>query len=115
MDAIHPGPDKSELTPARSAQSSAMAQLMIDSIHDYAVFMLDPAGNVLSWNIGAARIMGYATNEIIGFETINDTFGHAAGDRALQLVVEQMSGQLRGNRNRVVTAPIVCGSAISRG
>lgn len=53
-------------TANRAAQNSAMAQLMIDSIHDYAVFMLDPAGHVLSWNIGARRIMGYADDEIIG-------------------------------------------------
>lgn len=44
----------------------AMAQLMIDSIHDYAVFMIDPDGAVLSWNTGATRIMGYASHEIIG-------------------------------------------------
>lgn len=50
----------------RATQSSAMAQLMIDSIHDYAVFMLDPTGNILTWNIGARRIMGYVEPEIIG-------------------------------------------------
>ncbi len=44
----------------------AMAQLMIDSIHDYAVFMIDPDGAVLSWNAGATRIMGYVSHEIIG-------------------------------------------------
>ncbi|MGE5477411.1 MAG: diguanylate cyclase [Bacteroidales bacterium] len=50
----------------RATQNSAMAQLMIDSIHDYAVFMLDPAGRVLSWNIGARRILGYQDSDIIG-------------------------------------------------
>lgn len=50
----------------RATQNSAMAQLMIDSIHDYAVFMLDPAGRVLSWNIGARRILGYEDGDIIG-------------------------------------------------
>jgi len=46
--------------------NDAMAQLMIDSIRDYAVFMLDPEGCVLSWNTGAMRIMGYASQEIVG-------------------------------------------------
>ncbi len=65
-DANHPGADKPAPASDRSARNGAMAQLMIDSIHDYAVFMLDPAGNVLNWNIGAKRIMGYAADEIIG-------------------------------------------------
>jgi diguanylate cyclase (GGDEF)-like protein/PAS domain S-box-containing protein len=65
-NANHPGLGKPMSDSDCSAQNSAMAQLMVDSIHDYAVFMLDPMGNVLSWNIGATRIMGYAANEIIG-------------------------------------------------
>jgi diguanylate cyclase (GGDEF)-like protein/PAS domain S-box-containing protein len=58
--------DTSKSIRKNSAQNSAMAELMINSIHDYAVFMLDPTGNVLSWNIGASRIMGYDAHEIIG-------------------------------------------------
>jgi diguanylate cyclase (GGDEF)-like protein/PAS domain S-box-containing protein len=50
----------------RSAQSGAMAQLMIDSIRDYAVFMIDTDGRVLSWNTGARRIMGYTAHEVMG-------------------------------------------------
>lgn len=65
-DVNHPGPGTPPPAADRSAQNSAMAQLMIDSIRDYAVFMLDPAGNVLTWNIGATRIMGYGVDEIIG-------------------------------------------------
>jgi len=41
-------------------------QLMIDSVRDYAIFMLDPNGHVASWNRGAQRIKGYTANEIIG-------------------------------------------------
>lgn len=33
---------------------------------DYAIFMLDPAGVVASWNLGAERINGYTADEIIG-------------------------------------------------
>ena len=50
----------------QTAQSSAMAELMIDCVRDYAVFMLEPTGKVLSWNEGAARLLGYAADEIIG-------------------------------------------------
>jgi PAS domain S-box-containing protein len=41
-------------------------QLMIDSVRDYAIFMLDPNGHVASWNAGAERIKGYTADEIIG-------------------------------------------------
>jgi PAS domain S-box-containing protein len=35
-------------------------------VQDYAIFILDPAGNVASWNRGAERIKGYPADEIIG-------------------------------------------------
>lgn len=41
-------------------------QLMVDSVRDYAIFMLDPNGHVASWNKGAQRIKGYGADEIIG-------------------------------------------------
>lgn len=41
-------------------------QLMVESVHDYAIFMLDPAGYVASWNKGAQKIKGYTADEIIG-------------------------------------------------
>lgn len=39
---------------------------LIESVHDYAIFTLDPDGRVMSWNEGARRINGYTTEEIIG-------------------------------------------------
>lgn len=41
-------------------------QMMVDSVKDYAIFMLDPAGYIASWNQGARRIKGYEADEIIG-------------------------------------------------
>src|ERR1700741_3578346 len=41
-------------------------RLMISSIKDYAIFMLDPGGHIISWNPGAERIKGYKENEIVG-------------------------------------------------
>jgi diguanylate cyclase (GGDEF)-like protein/PAS domain S-box-containing protein len=40
--------------------------LLIQGVRDYAIFMLDPAGLVVTWNEGAERIKGYAAAEIIG-------------------------------------------------
>jgi len=47
-------------------QSEERARLLIESVKDYAIFMLDPRGYILSWNAGAQRIKGYAAAEIIG-------------------------------------------------
>jgi PAS domain S-box-containing protein len=41
-------------------------QLLIDSVVDYAIYMIDLDGRVASWNSGAARLKGYTANEIIG-------------------------------------------------
>jgi PAS domain S-box-containing protein len=41
-------------------------RLLIDSISDYAIYMLDASGHVASWNAGAERLKGYAAGEIIG-------------------------------------------------
>jgi PAS domain S-box-containing protein len=40
--------------------------LLVSAVIDYAIFMLDPSGIVVSWNEGAQRIKGYSANEIIG-------------------------------------------------
>jgi len=52
-------------------------RLMVDRVQEYSIFMLDPQGNILSWNDGARRITGYHAQEIIGkhfsiFYTGND-------------------------------------------
>ncbi|HKB55311.1 MAG TPA: PAS domain S-box protein [Ramlibacter sp.] len=41
-------------------------QLLIDAVVDYGIFMLDPEGHVISWNSGAAKLKGYAREEILG-------------------------------------------------
>ena len=41
-------------------------RLLVDAVVDYAIYMLDPGGNVASWNSGAQRIKGYSAQEIIG-------------------------------------------------
>ncbi|MBX6362783.1 MAG: PAS domain S-box protein [Gemmatimonadetes bacterium] len=41
-------------------------RLLVESIKDYAIFMLDPEGRVVTWNEGAERIKGYRAEEIIG-------------------------------------------------
>ena len=47
-------------------QAETRQRLLIDSIQDYAIYMLDPVGCVVSWNSGAERLKGYQAEEIIG-------------------------------------------------
>ena len=46
--------------------SEARFRLLVEAVKDYAIFMLDPSGRVVTWNAGAARIKGYGAREIIG-------------------------------------------------
>lgn len=46
--------------------SEERLRLLVDSVRDYAIFMLDPEGVVRSWNVGARAIKGYEPDEIIG-------------------------------------------------
>ena len=41
-------------------------RLLVEAVTDYAIFMLDPAGNIVNWNAGAERIKGYRPEDIIG-------------------------------------------------
>lgn len=47
-------------------QAETRYRLLIDGIQDYAIYMLDPTGHVVSWNAGAERMKGYQASEIIG-------------------------------------------------
>jgi PAS domain S-box-containing protein len=48
------------------AEHAELFRLLVESVRDYAIFMLDPTGHVATWNIGARRIKGYSADEIIG-------------------------------------------------
>ena len=45
---------------------SQLIELAVEQTRDYALFVLDPAGNVLTWNTGAAHMKGYTPEEIVG-------------------------------------------------
>jgi PAS domain S-box-containing protein len=47
-------------------QSEERFKLLVESVRDYAIFMLDPKGHVLTWNAGAERFKGYRAEEIVG-------------------------------------------------
>jgi PAS domain S-box-containing protein len=60
-----------ELAEAREAEqqvlhSSAQFAILVQNIKDYAIYMLDKTGRIITWNSGAERIKGYTRDEIIG-------------------------------------------------
>ena len=48
-------------------ESEERFRLLVETVKDYAIFMLDTEGHVLSWNAGAERMKGYTSEEIIGY------------------------------------------------
>lgn len=79
-------------------------ELLVSAIHDYAIYMLDAEGHVVSWNTGAARFKGYSADEIIGqhFSQFYMPDDRAAGVplQALRTAAEKGTFQAEGWRVR---------------
>jgi PAS domain S-box-containing protein len=51
---------------AQTGQAEERFRLLVESVRDYGIFLMDPEGNIRSWNAGAERIKGYSADEVIG-------------------------------------------------
>ncbi len=74
-------------------QAEQRFHALVDGISDHAIFMLDPSGNVLTWNESAKKIKGYEASEIIGrhfsaFYTPEDRAQNVP-QRVLQIALEE--------------------------
>lgn len=49
-----------------SRENDEIFRLLVEGVMDYAIFVLSPDGNIMTWNAGAERIKGYTASEIIG-------------------------------------------------
>ncbi len=78
-------------------------RLLVDSIKDYAIILLDPAGNVASWNPGVERIKGYRPGEVIGqnFSIFYPPEDVARGKPALELQKAVSEGRFEDEGWRV--------------
>jgi PAS domain S-box-containing protein len=84
-------------------EGSEIFQLLVSSVRDYSIFMLDPDGNVATWNSGAEAIKGYAPEEIIGrhFSTFYPPEDLAAGKPARELAIAREKGSVEDEGWRV--------------
>src|SRR6516164_6502913 len=77
--------------------------ILVDSVEEYAIYLLDPNGNIITWNTGAQRIKGYSAEEIVGknfasFYTAEDV---AAGKPQRNLREATRRGYIRDHGLRV--------------
>ena len=78
-------------------------RIFISSVADYAIYMLSPAGDVVSWNLGAQRFKGYAPHEIIGkhFSAFYTPEDQAQGVPARALELARTTGKFEAEGWRV--------------
>src|SRR5262245_5383794 len=99
-------------------------RLLVEGVKDYAIFMLDPQGRVVSWNPGAERIKGYRANEIIGrdfsvFYTREDVEGDKP-QRVLRIAAaegryEESGWQVRRDGSRFWASGVIAAVHDDRG
>jgi PAS domain S-box-containing protein len=78
-------------------------RLLVEGVKDYAIFLLDPDGHVMSWNVGAERIKGYRAADILGqhFSRFYGPDDRAAGTPARALETAARDGRFEGYGWRV--------------
>lgn len=84
-------------------QSEETFRLLVDSVKDYAIFMLDPEGHVMSWNAGASYIKGYRRDEILGkhFSVFYPPDDVAANKPGRELLIAREQGRVEDEGWRV--------------
>ena len=86
-----------------TATTHSLADLLVQNVTDYAIYMLDPTGIVSSWNAGAERFKGYRAEEIIGehFSRFYTDEDRATGLPARALAVAFEEGRFEAEGWRV--------------
>jgi PAS domain S-box-containing protein len=84
-------------------QSEEVFRLLVASVQDYAIFLLDPEGRVATWNAGAQRIKGYAPGDIIGrhFSAFYPEEDVLSGKPARELEIAQRDGSVEDEGWRI--------------
>ncbi|HET9798971.1 MAG TPA: PAS domain S-box protein [Gemmatimonadaceae bacterium] len=98
-EASTPRPGGAQPTP----DPAALCRLLVESVRDYAIYVVDAGGHVLTWNTGAAKLKGYASSEIVGthFSTFYDHADVEAGKPARSLETAAREGRYEDEGWRV--------------
>ena len=98
-----PAASRAENATSAAALTAGLYKLLVESVRDYAIFMLDPQGRVASWNEGARRIKGYEADEIIGrhFSQFYPEQARSAGFPDYELEVAREVGRFEDEGWRV--------------
>ncbi|HWL07273.1 MAG TPA: PAS domain S-box protein [Planctomicrobium sp.] len=88
---------------SREDSSEQQFSQAVAGVRDYAIFLLDPVGNILTWNAGAERITGYQSGEIIGqnFAKFYPEESQASGWPAHELNVAAETSRFEDNGWRI--------------
>jgi PAS domain S-box-containing protein len=97
-----PGPGDLRRLGERTVDAD-LYRLLVHSVTDYGIFLLDPAGYVASWNEGAQRIKGYTADEIIGrhFSAFYLAEDIASGKPEMELEVASRVGRFEDEGWRI--------------
>lgn len=103
-ESLHRARRQIEEAARRLNENNEHFHLLVESVQDYGIFMLDTGGRVVSWNAGAQRIKGYHADEIIGehfsrFYSPED-IQHGKPQQELQMAAEQGHIEAEGWRMR---------------
>lgn len=89
-----------DLTERRVAEQQLRAseerfRMLVSGVRDYAIFLLDPEGHIVTWNAGAERIKGYTADQIVGehFSRFYPPEDLAAGKTEMELEVAAREGK----------------------
>jgi PAS domain S-box-containing protein len=104
MTASH---DEPSTPPSRRGEPAAdpaeLYRLLVESVRDYAIYVVDARGHVLTWNAGAAKLKGYDASEIVGkhFSTFYEPADIEAGKPARGLDTAAREGRFEDEAWRV--------------
>jgi PAS domain S-box-containing protein len=107
-----------------TVRSEERFHLLVENVRDYAIFMLDPEGHVMTWNEGAKRINGYESYEIVGqhFSRLyaQDAIASGHPERELEIAkaegrYEEESWRIRKDGSRFIANVVITALYDDRG
>jgi PAS domain S-box-containing protein len=81
----------------RLRASEARLRMTVESVRDYAIFSIDPAGRITGWNVGAERVFGFTESEVVGQQV---ELLYTIDDRAAGVPMRELSNAVANGFSR---------------